>query len=548
MKKEVLLFVLLCFVLGAYGQHAALMEQLDSVLDNRSAIIKEKYNRIAYLTGHIAKEDNASRRLQLLAGIYQEYYVFQHDSAMCYTQRMFKLASAVDNSYYKQLALMNEAYLLSIDGLYAESLTCMERVDTLSLDSSLRSQYYLTLFRIYSYWAAYDNDSKYAPKYRSLAKNYVAMAIPYLKPDYDGYDYYLGEYDVLAKDYAGAQKHFMATLGKVPKSSRFYAMACYSLAHLTNSRKITDKNVDYLIMSAISDVLGCTMENMALKQLALYIYNHDDTGKNIKRAMQYMNTSLNDAKFYNSQLRIMQASQEMTPIFSNYNRLLDERMHVQQLVSMAFLVISLLLTAAIGFIFRQNSRLNQQRKLLKQANERLEKSNERETFLNKKLSNLNERLIRTNNRRENLAKLYIDICARYIDKFTKYKTLVKRKVKAHQEKDLLKTSASEKYSQEEEAFLFRFDQVFLEMYPNFISELNSLLKDDCKLAAPRKNTLTMELRICALIRMGVTESYEIAGLLFYSPQTIYNYRTTLRNMAKNRETFCEDIQRLSKEA
>ena len=164
---------------------------------------------------------------------------------------------------------------------------------------------------------------------------------------------------------------------------------------------------------------------------------------------------------------------------------------------------------------------------------------------NRQLKELNERLIATNHRRETYMRLFMDISAVYIRKLMEYRKLVSRKIKANQTADLLKTINSYKLAEEEATtFYTRFDRAFTELYPGFVDELNSLLLPEGRIAQPSPNTLTTEARIYALMRLGVTESQEIATLLFYSTQTIYNYKSAMRARAVNRDTFDEDINRL----
>lgn len=165
--------------------------------------------------------------------------------------------------------------------------------------------------------------------------------------------------------------------------------------------------------------------------------------------------------------------------------------------------------------------------------------------MNAQLTQLNQQLIETNIKRETYMRLFMDISAAYIRKLSDYRKLVNRKIKANQTADLLKTLNTHKMEEEEsQMFYNRFDKAFMEQYPGFVTELNKLLLPECQLELPTTHTLTTEIRIYALMRLGVTDSQEIATLLYYSTQTIYNYKSGMRAKAKNRETFENDINRL----
>lgn len=163
----------------------------------------------------------------------------------------------------------------------------------------------------------------------------------------------------------------------------------------------------------------------------------------------------------------------------------------------------------------------------------------------RKLEALTEQLIETNRRREHYVSLFLELCASYIDKYNRYRTEVIRKVKVHQADDLLKAAGRTRPAeQESREFFFNFDSAFLRIYPDFISQFNSLLRPDQRIAPAPGELLNTDLRIFALIRMGITDSAKIAALLFYSPQTIYNYRTAVRARAIDRDTFEQSVAKL----
>jgi hypothetical protein len=247
---------------------------------------------------------------------------------------------------------------------------------------------------------------------------------------------------------------------------------------------------------------------------------------------------MEDAIFYNNRLRIFEISTKLPVILKTYQDKVSRQNRTQKIALVYITLLMLGLLAAIIFIIRQNGQLSLKRMELSKNNNKL-------TELNEQLHTLNEQLIDTNRKREGLAKLYIDLCAKYIDRLGRYQTLVKRKIKANQVNELLSTISSTKLSEEDAAtFMNRFDKAFLDLYPTFVTEINQLLQPGQKMEISTSRTMSTELRIFALIRLGVKESSEIAGLLFYSPQTIYNYRSSVKNRAICRETFENDVQQL----
>ena len=206
------------------------------------------------------------------------------------------------------------------------------------------------------------------------------------------------------------------------------------------------------------------------------------------------------------------------------NRIIKASLLVVSIISLGFLALAI-------FAFKQNRRLAKSRHEVKSQNALLEE--------------LNTKLLNTNKRRETYMRLFMDISAVYIKKLDDYRKLVSRKIKAKQTADLLTTINSYKLAEEEAGnFYIRFDKAFMELYPNFVTEFNKLLLPDKQITLPSPNSLPKEVRIYALMRLGVTDGQELATLLFYSTQTIYNYKSAMRRRAANTETFESDINKL----
>ena len=358
------------------------------------------------------------------------------------------------------------------------------------------------------------------------------------------YEYYLGEYAVFVlNNPQAARAHYVKAIKQLPPNSRFYAMSCFALSGSYGNEGNTEKQEEFLLLSSIADIENCTMENFALQNLAMYIFEHNKDELDL--AQQYIQTALEDAHFYNNRLRIIEISSKLPVIVSSYQQTLNQRNKVQMTAIIAISLLLLFLLSAVFYIVKQTKRLSLQQQELQKNNNQLSELNTQQKELNTQLHDLNALLVDTNRKRERLAKLYIDLCAKYIARLKKQQTLVKRKIKANQITELLSQLSSERLSEEDAAtFLSRFDKAFLDLYPDFTEELNSLLLPEGQIQNKSTDELTTEQRIMALIRLGVKESAEIADLLFYSPQTIYNYRSVLKGKAINKETFEEEVMKL----
>jgi septal ring factor EnvC (AmiA/AmiB activator) len=192
-----------------------------------------------------------------------------------------------------------------------------------------------------------------------------------------------------------------------------------------------------------------------------------------------------------------------------------------------------------------NNELKDSNKALKDSNNELKDSNDELKDSNKALRDANDELENTNAKRELMANAFIMLCYQYIERLDSQRKLVIRKIKANQQNELLSIlSSSKRGTEESQNFFSQFDKIFLSLYPSFVNELNSLLIPETQIELKEDNELTPSLRVAALVRLGVTESPKIAGILSYSLQTIYNYRSTLKNSAIDKEHFEENLQKL----
>lgn len=546
MKRSLLyiLFLLLPTTLSAGSKTQQLRQKLDNLLEQRKTLIDNKNKDINRLKKNLTTSENTLKRLQTYEQLFEEYYVFQFDSAMTYLNKGIKLAKETQNTYYYNSNTISKAELLSIGGLYNEAIHEIEQVDTTGLDKAQHFEYYFSLFRIHTYWADFCNDKTYTPTHRLKAQEYLKKAMPFCDETAKTYEYYLGEYAVFVlNNPQAARAHYIKAIKQLPQNSRLYAMSCFALSGSYGNEGNTEKQEEFLLLSSIADIENCTMENFALQNLAMYIFEHNKDELDL--AQQYIQTALEDAHFYNNRLRIIEISSKLPVIVSSYQQTLNQRNKVQMTAIIVISLLLLFLLSAVFYIVKQTKRLSLQQQELQKNNNQLSELNRQQKELNTQLHGLNALLVDTNRKRERLAKLYIDLCAKYIARLKKQQTLVKRKIKANQTTELLSQLSSERLSEEDAAtFLSRFDKAFLDLYPDFTEELNSLLLPEGQIQNKNTDELTTEQRIMALIRLGVKESAEIADLLFYSPQTIYNYRSVLKGKAINKETFEEEVMKL----
>lgn len=551
MHRLLPLFVFFALSNSMFADNQQLLDELDATISLREQFIQSKEKKISLLKNKLHSETDSVAMLITLNDLYNEYYVFRFDSAMAIAHQGLLLAERQGNHEYTVLFRIHLAEILAIGSLYAEAVNTLESVSPADVDDKYLFKYYYLFFSTYSYWSDYCHDQTFAPRYRQKSNDYLKQAMQYANTNDPYYTYYKGEQNVFVDpDPKAAREYYHHALNTIPEESRVYAMAAFALAGNYKVAGDLEKYEEFLIKASLSDLKCCTMENMALQTLALLLFQKGDDY--LKRAERYIYTSMEDAKFYNNRLRMLEISRIMPQIMASYQAVVKKQNNILRyaISFISLLVVGLLCTSF--YIHRQNKKLAARRKALAENNEQLVTlnqqlavSNQHQAELNGQLEELNAKLVGTNKRREGLASIYIDLCAKYIDKLKKYQTLVKRKIKANQAQELLQTISSTRISEEDAAtFLNRFDKAFLELYPTFTEEFNALLTEEARIHPKSPVALTTELRTFALIRLGVKNTADIAGLMFLSVQTIYNCRSVIKNKAINKETFDDDILKL----
>ena len=508
-----------------------LLRLLDGYIERRNLYTEQKEEKIKQLKIKLRIAENNNSRLSILNAIYREYYTYRYDSAMVYANRGLALALSDNNTYYATLNRINRAAVLSTGGFYSQAETLLNEIGEKNVPLQLKQYYYYTTTWLYSYWESFCDKSEFKDYYRQKKHHFLQLTVNTTHNNYVGLHAYLsGELAFLENPLSKAVLHHYTTaLNNSPVNSRVHASAAYCIARYYREIGNMQLYEKYIVEAAISDMVCPLKENLALQELSTYLYKEDSKYANY--AARYIYISMEDAQFYNNRLRMLEIS-SILPIISTANQ--EALAHKERIVRGVLAVVSFLSLVLLGMAllgYKQNKWLVRSRREVKSQN--------------LKLTELNEKLIATNHRRETYMRLFMDISAVYIRKLIEYRKLVGRKIKANQTADLLKTINSYKLAEEEATtFYTRFDRAFIELYPSFVEELNHLLLPDAKIELPSPNSLTTEVRIFALMRLGVTDSQEIATLLFYSTQTIYNYKSAMRTRAINRETFDEDINRL----
>lgn len=533
----VLIYVFVALLLVSCSNNR--FAELDSYLARRDEFMAKKRARIFLLNERLHDTSVAQSQLALMDSLYQEYYTFRFDSSMICLEQMRHLAEQSNDNYYKQLTNIYTLTELSTGGLFAQAHQIVTQIDTVSIDPRLKYKYYEAMFWATSYFSEYSQGTQYQREYQRLnddMKHHLVeitadpMYTPYIPKAQIWNSYYRGILAQAEGRLNDACRYLKECLSHCQVNERLYAMDAMSLAACYKALGRDNLFMQYVQKAAISDVICPLKENFALQQLALFLHNKypDET----RRADRYISYSLEDARFYNNRLRMVQISNIMPSIIDSYQLKLSHTNGMLGCLAALFAIVALCMAVGLVFLRRSRNMVSKQRQDLANSNNRI-------VLIIEKLSS-------ANNMREHQIRLFLDLCAVNIKQFDSYRALVQRKVKAKQAIDLLNYANTTALSeQEKQDFLNRFDKSFLSLYPMFVDQVNSLLDPTKPLEQKEPERLTPELRILALIRLGITESSAIATLLFYTPQTIYNYRSSVKRRAKDRQRFEEQVAVIS---
>ena len=496
--------------------------------------------------------ENVGEQLEIVGKLYDEYLVFRFDSAVAYARKGLRLAQSCDDPNFIQLFTIYRAEILATGGLYSEAEGNLRMLDPQSMDRQMAFKYYMTAYKVYSYWSQNSRDVSLADRYRQEAVENLRTGMVYLDKSDPVYNYYQGEYHTYVEpDTLKARRYYQDVLWRVEPDSHVYALASYALA---NNYLIADGDEqmyeEHLILAALADVHSCTMETEALLALAVRLY--EKGGAEVDRAERYVNASMEDAGLYNNRLRMMKTAQALPQVITASRAMLKKQ---DKWLMLSVVILVLLVAMMLYLIYnmrRQKLKYASRQKTSYNGNAQVEKLNRQladsrlqQAQLNGQLQELSQRIVESDKRSTRLASVYIDLCTKYIDRLGRYHTMVKQKIKDRQEQELLQAFSTPRIPEDDAAsFLNRFDQAFLELYPTFVDDFNALLRPGEQLLQKSPHVLTTELRTFALIRLGVKSTTDIAGLLFLSNQTIYNCRSVIRNKAINKDTFLDDVMHL----
>ncbi|PLW95626.1 MAG: transcriptional regulator [Marinilabiliales bacterium] len=539
----------LLFIFLLYGQSTAMPEidslllALENTMEHRAEYDEEKNNRIEGLKVLLQKNGISSHQQFFINNqLIEEYFTYTFDSALFYTKLNVQIAKKLNDKELISHSNIIMADILASAGNYLEAYDILKEVEEQTLNKVLKIEYFNALIKVFNEISFHTAIDENFHLYYNTVNIYIDSLMPYLKHDSQDYLSLLEKRYRDAGNLLDAKKINTKRLSQSSPGCRLYSLITFERSLIYQMEGQREMQMKYLIHSAISDIKSSVKDNASLTDLALILHEQDD----VERANKFIRFAYEDASFFNSELRFKVISKIFPVINETYNlKIENQKKRLRTLVYIISILLVLLL-AALFFIHRQVKTLRDKKNELYEVNQQLKKLNSDLTASNAKLNQKNEELSESNHVKEHYIANFLTICSNYINKLDQTNKRVYKKIANREIQELFNETKTQMTDDIEiKEFYHNFDDTFLHIFPNFVQELNDMLVPEEQIQLKSEERLNTELRIFALIRLGIKDSSKIAQLLRYSVNTIYNYRVKVKNSAKeDRDTFEDRVMKI----
>lgn len=548
MKK----IIVLLYVCGMYmcTLHAAgnvvdsLLQQLDQAIQNRPMYIEQKERKLNSLRDLLRQRISDDDRFALLGEFLEEYRSYNTDSSFYISRERYQIALQTKNQVHQALALMNTAEIMGTTGMYKEAIDLMQKVHVDYISDELCPYYYHIYRTVYGLMADYAVTELEKKRYSEITDKYRDSLLLVNKDNPLIYTLIQSDQYNVRGEYDEAIRLLTDYLAQRIDNVHDMAICAYTLSESYRLKEDTENEKKYLIISAIADMKSGVREYISLRKLAVVLYQEGD----IDRAYSYLKLCMDDAVFCNARLRILEILQ-IFPLINNAYQQKTENQQIQMkwaLISISLLSVFLLI--AIFYVYKQMKKVAAARHQVIDANKRLKELNDELHRSNEQLKEANHSIAENSYLKEEYIGRYMDQCSVYLEKMDNYRRSLGKIAATGKVDELYKNIKSSKFIDEElKDFYANFDNTFLQLFPTFVEDFNALLAEGEQIYPKANERMSTELRIFALIRLGITDSVKIAQFLRYSVTTIYNYRTKVRNKAVgDRDLLEQEVIKIGK--
>lgn len=536
-----------------------MLADVDSLLLKFPEIIKEKEGRIDSYLRKLDATGNMEQRYWLQSSLYDEYSAYDSDLAMKYADEALATAQSLGRSDLESEMKLNKVYLLSATGFLEKAAAVIDSIDPASLSPELALKYCDRMLFLSTHQDLYMGVEYEMGMYSQMADSILHVMTKDLKREDSGY-YWLTGWSSLnnRKKASEAIPLLKKTVESSDNCTRDFAMMSWVLAKLYELTGDRQNYLKFLLVSAMADIRACNKEIASLEEAARILYQLDD----LDHANQYVNFCIACANEYKSRVRTGNLARLQKDILQGIQERSERQIRINHIYLVLLIVIIVIINASIFYIMRQNRLLKQSRATLNEANSELNEKVQELSGIRVQLNEANEKLhemyqkarasarelAEVNEEKERHIADMFAICSNYINKMDEFRLNIHRLLVDKKFDKVIDIVKSPELSYDEIRELYEtFDEIFLKIYPHFVDDFNTLLRPEehIKLRNPKK--LTTELRIYALVRLGLNDSVKIAKFLHCSVQTVYNTRQRTRNKAAaGREHFAEAVAKLGK--
>jgi len=540
-------FLLLCIIIPALGLNAenrldSILSILDTTIENHFIYTQLREERIDNLNNRLSLSTELQNTYNIQTELYKEYKSYKCDSAIRYLNRNMEVALSLNDNRNLLESKLRLIHLLSSTGMYMEAKDLLATIHRTEVPKDLTLDYYLSSQTLYNEAASISQDSLFAREYRQISNRYRDSIFNIIDADSPLY-LEMGENNArVNRQYDNALQVNDKRLGETTFGTPEYALITYHRSLIYRGLNQPDQEKYYLALSSVSDIRSAIKDHASLWLLAQLLYQEGD----IERAYRYIRFSWSETVFYNARLRSLQSAGILSLIDDTYHALIQRKNGELQFYILLVSTLGFLLAVALLFIYGQMKKLAIARNNLQEVNRQLKQLNEELSQMNLTLTSTNTELFESNQIKEQYIGRFIKLCSTYIDKLDAYRRMVNKKLNTGHAEELQKiTRSPHALDNELEELYTNFDKAFLQLFPDFVGEFNNLLIKEEQITPRNGELLNTELRIFALIRLGINDSSQIAEFLRYSVNTIYNYRAKVKNKARvSRENFEELVMEI----
>ena len=512
----------------AFSERDSLINELNKAITNSKLYDDEKNKRIGNLKliYKSEEENQLQAKYNICLKLYEEYKSFKFDSAFVYAKKMERLADKLNDSSKRNIARIKISFILLSAGLFKETYENLTKINT-SQDQpdSVRAEYYSLMCRYYLDLGHYNNDIYYTPAYTAQRNLYIDSALALYPPgSFDKY-HFTGLKSLKEGHVKKAYSELETLLNRPWITQHQAAIIASTLGSIYLDDGQITKSINYQIRAAVADIRSSTKETYAIFNLAQLLFEQGD----FERASVYIEKAIDDASFYGARLRKVQVSTILPIIQGKKISYVEEQRKLWITYGAIASFLLLLLIFLLIVIYRQFNKLKKAKQTITDAHVNLREANANLHRANADLHELNSRLLEANKIKEEYIGYFFNINSEFFLKINRFKRSLEKKINDRKLEDVRTIVNSINVNQEKEDLLKSFDKVFLKLFPNFIKEFNALFHEEDQVKLKDSEFLNTDLRIYALIRMGITDTEKIAQILEYSVNTIYTYKAKIKH-------------------